>query len=85
MLEYNSPLFYKINRSYWAYIVYHMVYGGLIEGVTFVDIDGLDVPLATGLEKCRITPQGIEYLCDNSFMERAKAFLKDIKEIIPFT
>ena len=84
MIECSSPMFSKINKSYWAYIVYHMSDAGLIEGVTFVNIDGLDTPLATELEKCRITPRGIEYLCDNSFMEKAKAFLKEIKEIVPF-
>lgn len=47
-------------------------------------MDGLSVPFAANLDKCYITPLGIEYLCDNSFMEKAKRFLKDIKEITPF-
>ena len=49
------------------------------------DIDGMEMPYPTQLDACRITPIGIEYLCDNSFMEKAKKFLKDIKEITPFT
>lgn len=32
----------------------------------------------------QITPKGIEYLQDNSMMEKAKLFLKDIKASIPF-
>lgn len=85
MLEYDSPLFDKINKQYWAYIIYHMSEMELIEGIAFVDMDGLNVPFATALEDCTITPLGIEYLCDNSFMEKARNFLKNIKEIVPFT
>ena len=32
----------------------------------------------------QITPKGIEYLQDNSMMEKTKMFLKDIKASIPF-
>lgn len=83
MLEYDSPLF-KINKRYWAYIIYNIHTMGFVEGVDFVDMDGCDIPYATNLYKCRITPVGIAYLCDNSLMEKAKRFLKDINEIIPF-
>lgn len=31
-----------------------------------------------------ITPKGIEYLTDNSFLNKAKEFLKDIRAIVPF-
>ena len=84
MLQHDSPLF-KINRQYWAYIIYHMSVSNLIEGVSFVELDGVNTPYPCDVSECRITPAGIEYLCDNSFMEKAKAFLKDIKEIVPFT
>ena len=83
-LKHDGPLF-QINKSYWSYIGYHMAEEGLIEGIAFVRMDGLEVPYAHQLEACRITPDGIAYLCENSFMERAKRFLKDIKEITPFT
>lgn len=82
-LNYGSELL-RINQHYWAYIIYHMQDMELIEGIVFAEIDGMDLPYATRLENCRITPAGIEYLCDNSFMEKAKQFLKDIKEITPF-
>ena len=84
MLLHDSPLF-KINKRYWAYIIYHMSLSGLIEGVAFINLDGLETPYAARVQDARITPAGIEYLCDNSFMEKAKAFLKDIKEIVPFS
>lgn len=82
-LDYGSELL-GINKSYWAYIIYHMQSMGLIAGIVFVDIDNVEIPLATRLENARITPKGIEYLCDNSFMEKAKRFLKDVKEVTPF-
>lgn len=81
----NNCKYFQINKSYWTYILYHMQESGLIKGILFVDIDGMEMPYPTQLDACRITPIGIEYLCDNSFMEKAKKFLKDIKEITPFT
>lgn len=84
MLSYNGPLF-KINKAYWSYIIYHMSEMGMIEHIIFADLDGIDIPYPVNLDDCRITPAGIEYLCDNTFMEKSKRFLKDIKEIIPFT
>lgn len=36
------------------------------------------------LDKCEITPKGIEYLTDNSTIEKAKRFMKDLKDILPF-
>lgn len=80
----NNSKYFQINENYWAYIVYHMQTMGLIEGVVFANIDGKPYPIPVNLNNCRITPVGIEYLCDNSFMEKAKNFLKDIKEITPF-
>ena len=82
-LDYGSSLL-RIKESYWAYIMYHMQDMGLIEGITFVHLDGRDIPYATRLENTRITPYGIEYLCDNSLMEKVKKFIKEIKEITPF-
>ena len=82
-LEHNSQYF-QIKYNYWRYIIYNMQKSGLIEGVAFIGRDGDDIPLPAQLDCCRITPAGIEYLCDNTFMEKAKQFLKDAKEIIPF-
>lgn len=83
MLSHDGPLF-SVNKKYWAYIMYHLQDSGLVEGIVFVRMDGLEIPYAAQLEECSITPAGISYLCDNSFMEKAKKFLKDIKEIVPF-
>lgn len=83
MLLHDSPLF-QINRKYWAYIIYHLHESGFVEGAGFVRLDGLDVPMAVQLQDMRITPAGIEYLCNNSTLEKVKNFLKDIAEIVPF-
>lgn len=83
LIKHDSPLI-KVNEKYWAYIIYNMSRYQLIEGVSFIEIDGLDVPYATKLDDCKITPKGIEYICDNSFLQKAKQFLKDTKEIVPF-
>lgn len=83
MIGHDSPLF-SINKRYWSYVIYNMCKYHLIDGVSFVELDGLSVPYPAELYDCMITPEGIEYLCDNSFSEKAKSFLKDIKEITPF-
>ena len=86
MLQYDSPLFSaKINKRYWAYILYNLQKYGLVEGIDMIKLDGLPFPYAARLSRCMITPAGIEYLCDNSFMEKAKRFLKEIHEIVPFS
>ena len=82
-LEHNCK-FFQINKDYWTYIMYHLQEMNLIEGLDFIEIDGADYPMPVGLGHCRITPIGIGYLCDNSFKEKAKRFLKDVKEIAPF-
>ena len=56
----------------------------LIEGVEFLDNNLGDIPYPLEWDKCRITPNGIAYLSENSLMKKAKDFLKDIKEITPF-
>ena len=81
----NNNKFFQINENYWAYILVNMQDMGLIEGVGFLDVDQRPYPIPIKLDDCRITPAGIEYLCDNSFMEKAKRFLKEVKEIVPFT
>lgn len=83
LIRHNSP-YIKINENYWSYIIWHMQQEKLIEGVVFVDDNLGDVPYPIEIDRCRITPDGIGYLCDNSFMKKAKAFFKDVKELMPF-
>jgi len=78
-----SSKYLDINESYWLYILEHLIDDGYIErayikkgwGNTLLDVD---------LSECRITPAGIDYLCNNNLMEKAKEFLKDVKAIVPF-
>lgn len=81
-LRHDGRLF-QINFSYWTYIMINMCNQGFIEGITITKVWGNDYAVE-GLEACNITPMGIEYLCDNSFMEKAKQFMKAVKEITPF-
>ncbi len=84
LLNYDSPMFDKINKRYWEYIMHNLVKYNLIEGIIEVNVDGKPIPYITCLENCMITPKGIEYLTDNSFLSKAKEFLKDVREIVPF-
>jgi hypothetical protein len=81
-----SP-YYTINEKYWQYIILSLFEDGYIRG-----LKAREQRYATGeteiqvfdLDRCQITPKGIEYLTDNSFMQKAKDFFKDVKSIIPF-
>lgn len=75
--------YFQINENYWKYIIYNMKKYDLIDGITLINIDGMDLPHIANLDECFITPNGIEYLCDNSFMKKAMEFVKEAKEIIP--
>lgn len=78
-LKHNSKYF-QINESYWEYIIYNMQTEGLITGIVFVEIDGKEFPYPTELDKCMITPIGIEYLCDNRFVyDQSKTVFKRYK------
>ncbi|MDY6065274.1 MAG: YjcQ family protein [Finegoldia sp.] len=81
-LMYDGVLF-DINRKYWTYIVADMVESGYITGLSNVRVAD-DNYLKYKLRDCEITPKGIEYLCENSTLEKAKKFLKEVKDITPF-
>ena len=82
MLMYDGGLF-QINRQYWIYILYHLTEEGYITGLHNVRA-GNGYYIREQLPGCAITPKGIGYLLDNSQLEKAKHFLRDIKEITPF-
>lgn len=80
LLQHGSPLM-KINRRYWEYIITNIVEQGFVSGITVKQT--LDVKIIENLDRAQITPTGIEYLCDNSFMAKAKEFAMNAKDIIP--
>ncbi len=73
----------NINQIYWNYIIDSLNNQGLICGVNKTAAWGKD-RVIFDIQDIMITPLGIEYLTDNSFLNKAKEFLKDIKAIVPF-
>ena len=82
LLRHDSK-YLNINEAYWLYIMEHLLGDGYIENITITHAWGHQA-IINNLGSCRITPRGIAYLCDNSFIEKAKQFLKDVKAIVPF-
>ena len=80
MIKADGNLF-KINDRYYAYIVSNLVNDGYITGPQFKTWGGETI---IDIRECQITPKGIEYIFENSLFEKAKKFLKDVKEITPF-
>ena len=81
-LTYNTDDF-PVGRDYWHYILIQLCKSGYIEGATFIPVLGNEVVGVKLSPRLRITPKGIEYLQENSAMQKAKAFLKELKEFIP--
>ena len=44
LLNYDSPMFDKINKKYWEYIMHNLVKYNLIEGIIEVNVDGKPTP-----------------------------------------
>ncbi|AUC92150.1 YjcQ family protein [Streptococcus suis] len=75
---------FTINSTYWRFVMYNLLTEGYIDGITLSKVWGEKYPLVEGLENIGITPAGIQYLTDNSFIKKATDLLKDTKSIIPF-
>lgn len=82
LLKHDSK-YLGINEIYWQYIMLNMLNQGLISGISVNKAWGKEI-IISDLENTQITPTGIEFLCDNSFLAKAKQFLKDTKAIVPF-
>ena len=79
----DDGILFHINYRYWTYIIKNMQEQGYIRGGTITTPWGSG-DIVENIEQCEITPLGIEYLCSNSFMKKAKKILKELKEITPF-
>lgn len=75
---------FNVNTNYWQFIMTNLVEEGYIDGVKIERVWGEKYPVVNSLEDIGITPKGIEYLTDNSFIKKAKEMLKDVKAIVPF-
>lgn len=74
-----------------SYILY--IYKNLFDGGYIIDLDIVNIPrLGTkenlmyirDYENIKITPLGIEYLIENSTMQKAYEIMKDFAEILPW-
>lgn len=73
---------YDIPKRYWRSIITNLYNKGYITGVRKIHVPGTTVDTYE-IDHPEITMDGIEYLQNNSTMEKAKQALKDLKEIIP--
>ena len=73
--------YYRVNDRYWYYILENMLEQGYVKG--YRSVLTKDGQVFLGLECTVITPKGIEYLFDNSLMEKVKRTLKGIKDMTP--
>lgn len=70
----------KINNGYWVNVMESLYNEGCIMGISIISSAGIQGIKVMDL---KITQKGIEYLQENSFITKAKDFLKTVKEIIP--
>ena len=74
----------NLNERYWRYIIFNLQMMGLIEGIHFADIDNLGYLYPFHLDAAMITPEGIEYLTDDVFLQKAKMLKNGAKTIAQF-
>lgn len=73
---------YSIPEKYWVFIIVSLVEEGYIRGLSPMSTkNGIVID---NLQYARITPKGIEYLFENSLMEKVKKTLRDLKDTVPF-
>lgn len=68
-----------INEEYWKYIIENLYVSGFINKIIVDRYD--DEFNAISLDNCQITPLGIEYLMENSMLEKAKKCAKTVAEV----
>lgn len=80
-VEYIAPLTkdFPIDEEYLWYVIEKMNEKGLVEKVTIIKAWGGDV-VRIDYDKMRITPEGIDYLKDNSTMQKV---VQTLHEAIP--
>ncbi len=79
-IDFYGPDALKINNGYWVNVMESLYNEGCVTGIKIINSAGIQGIKAVDL---KITQKGIAYLQENSFMEKAKNFLKTVKEIIP--
>ena len=71
----------KIPNGYWTDIMANLLEDGYTKGDMIRDyITGSKIE---GIEGIKIAPKGIEYLKENTMMQKVFKYLKEIGEIVP--
>ena len=81
-LQYNTKDF-PIGEEYWYYLLCNLLASGYIRGAEIVQMPRITQPRVKVTTVLQITPEGIEYLAENSMMKKAVSFLRSIKESVP--
>lgn len=76
----NDSWLLEINYSYWLYIMKSLLELGYISGIQIQEIGDSDK--VRYLNKCQITPKGIEYICDDKMIDKVRDYVSD-KKVIP--
>ena len=72
---------FKISESYWIDILDDLLEDKLIKDVKITKCK--DTRVISGLEDIEISSAGIDYLHDNTKMQKAYEIFKDLKDIFP--
>lgn len=77
---------FTINEQYWQYIMVNLMRDGYIVGASIEEKKYLTGPVIVirDLEYLQITPKGIDYLIDNSFMKKVGELVSSAANIVPF-
>jgi len=81
MIRHDGELF-AINERYWEYIMVNMMEQGFVRGIA-IKKNAIGDYYISHLDECEITPDGIDYLCDNSRIKRAYEFAKGVLTVLP--
>ncbi len=76
-----SHVAFGIPESYWGTIMLELQESGLVRGLVATREFGGEI-MAAGCDPT-ITMAGVEYLQENSVMQKVKRFLQDTKSIVP--
>ena len=81
-LQYGTDDFHVV-KDCWQYIWLNLYKEGYIDGIKVIPILGEQNKVIKLTDQLAITPKGIEYVAENNAMQKAKNFLKGLKEIVP--
>ena len=81
--EFISAARLNISNERWERLLFMLADSRYIEGVTFVQGVGDTRPMLCKPVAPRITLKGLEYLAENSLMQKAYNLMKGIKDITP--